>query len=148
MYIEANVSEINIGKVAVGNKVEVEFDAYPGETFMGEITFIDPGETIVDEVVNYKIRIGLDIAGDSEQANRIKSGLTAAVKIASAKKEGVLTIPLYSILRENGKLYVNKLLDEKGTIEKVEVMTGITGSDGKTEVVSGLSEGDRVEVSQ
>lgn len=141
LYIEANVSEINIGKVAVGNTVEIEFDAYPGEKFPGTITFIDPGETVVDEVVNYKIRIEL-----AQSDERIKSGLTAAATIASARKDDVLAIPIYAVSRENGRLYANKIVDEKGTTERVELTVGIIGSDGMVEILSGLLESDTITI--
>ncbi|HEY4516278.1 MAG TPA: efflux RND transporter periplasmic adaptor subunit [Candidatus Paceibacterota bacterium] len=140
MYIEANVSEINIGKVAAGNVVKIEFDAYPGEKFQGTVTFIDPGETVVDEVVNYKLRIEIN-----NPDVKIRSGLTAGVTIASAEKKDVLSIPTYAVMREDGKMYVNKFVEKK-IIEKVEITTGITGSDGYVEVLSGLSESDTVHI--
>lgn len=139
MYIEANISEINIGKVNLDNNVKLEFDAYPGEVFLGKVVFIDPGETVVDEVVNYKIRIEPE-AFDK----RIKSGLTGSVHIAAGEKENVLFIPIYTTFKEEDKIYVNKLVDRE--VQKVEIQTGLVGSDGKIEVLSGLNEGDTVEI--
>jgi RND family efflux transporter MFP subunit len=137
MYVEANISEINIGKVSVGNRAEVEFDAYPGEKFMGTVTFIDPGETLIDDVVNYKIRIELD-----ETEKDIKSGLTVAAKIVSREKQGVASIPFYTVTKEGEKTFVNKL--ENGTPVKTEISLGIVGSNGDAEILSGLGEGDEV----
>lgn len=139
LYVEANVSEVNIGKVKVGNRVSVEFDAYPGTSFSGTVTFIDPGESIVDKVVNYKIRIKLDPANSLA----LKSGLTANVKIATASSTQALAVPVYATFKEGDKTFVNKLIDDKPV--KTEVELGLQGSDGSAEVLSGLSEGDSIE---
>lgn len=138
MYIEANVSEINIAKVALQNKAKVEFDALPGEVFLGRVVFIDPAETIVDGVSNYKVRIDLENVDA-----RVKSGLTANIKIETGLKTGVLTIPAYAIIKENEKSFVNKLVN--GAVTKVEVQTGLAGSDGSVEILNGISEGEVVE---
>jgi HlyD family secretion protein len=141
IYIEANVSEINVGKVAAGNKVEVRFDALPSEVFMGHISFIDPAETVIDQVVNYKLRIELE--PDSRITSEVKSGLTANVRIQTREKDAVLAIPSYAITQENGKSFVQKFSSSSDPV-KIEVKTGLVGSDGKVEVLSGLEEGDRV----
>jgi HlyD family secretion protein len=57
LQVEANVSEVNIGKVKVGNKVSMTFDALPNQTFAGLVNYIDPGSTIVDGVATYKVTI-------------------------------------------------------------------------------------------
>lgn len=141
MYIEANVSEINIGKVSPGNSATIEFDAYPNEYFNGTVVFVDPGETLVDEVVNYKVRVELENT-DPTVTSKIKSGLTANIRITSSKKENVISIPVYAVIEENGKFYVNK--STNGNVTKVEVTKGLQGSDGNVEIVSGINEGDEV----
>lgn len=144
IFIEANVSEINVGKIKEGNKAEIVFDAYPAESFIGQVIFIDPGETIVDKVVNYKIKISL-LETKFPRAIKLKSGLTANVKIIAAEKANVLAVPMYATLKENNKSYVNKLVE--GKIIKTEIETGLRGSGGEAEVLSGLAEGDKILVS-
>lgn len=138
MYIEANVSEINIGKVSVGNQTTITFDAFPEESFGGVISFIEPGETIVDSVVNYKVRIN-----SAELDERVKVGLTANVEIETWKKENVLAVPAFAIIKEAGQSYVSKL--EGGSAIKTPITTGAEGSNGLIEVLSGLNEGDIVQ---
>lgn len=152
MYIEANISEINIGKIAVGNAVDISFDAFPGEVFGGFVSFVEPGDVILDGVVNYKIRVELGevLAGEDGQlimrfANpdpKIKSGLTTNLKIKTAKKERVLAVPAYAIKKEGDKSSINRLVGEK--LEKIEVKLGIVGNNGLVEVLNGLNEGDLV----
>ncbi len=137
MEIEANVSEVNIGKIAIGNKTTIVFDAFPERDFGGEIFFIDPAETLVDGVVNYKVKIKLD--GSPAE---IKSGLTADIKIESEKKEGVLTVPQFAVFERDGKKFVQKV--ENGNIIETEVSVGLVGSQGYLEILEGLGEGDIV----
>ena len=135
MYIEANISEIHVGKILAGNKVNITFDAFPGEEFWGTLSFIEPGDIIVDGVVNYKIRIDLD--GDN---SLIKSGLTTNLKIQTSKKENVVSVPLYAVIKESDKNFVEVQRD--GSVEKVRVVLGLSGNNGMVEVVSGIKEGD------
>lgn len=138
MYVEANISEIHIGKIVLGNQVVVIFDAFPAEEFLGEVSYIEPGDVIIDGVVNYKIRVTL-----KNPDAKIKSGLTSNLKIQTAKKENVLSIPLYTITKENGQNFVNKIVS--GKVQKTEVVLGLSGNNGSVEILSGLSEGDTVE---
>lgn len=138
MYVEANISEINIGKIADGNSVLVDFDAFPGEVFPGEVAYIEPGDVLIDGVVNYKVRVKLQNADP-----KIKTGLTANLKIQTSKKENTLAIPIYAVTKESGQDFVNKVEGEKTV--KTPVTLGIVGNNGFVEVLSGLSEGDNVE---
>lgn len=137
MEIEANVSEVNIGKIAIGNRASIVFDAFPGKEFSGEIFFIDPAETLVDGVVNYKVKIKLNDASPE-----IKSGLTADIRIESEKRNAVLKVPQFSVITRDGNSFVNKIEDGKEVL--VPVSIGLVGSDGFIEVLGGISEGDTV----
>lgn len=138
MYIEANISEINIGKISIGNIVSVTFDAFPKEEFIGKVSYIEPGDFIIDGVVNYKIRVDLE-----KVDSRIKNGLTANLKIETLRKEGVVVIPLYAVTKEEGREFATKITDQKQ--EKTPITLGISGDDGLIEVLEGLSVGDTVE---
>jgi len=139
LEINANVSEINIGKLAVGNSVTITFDAFPGQTFDGLVSYIDPGETIVGGVVNYKVTVDF-----SASTTPIKSGLTANLKLKTATKTGVLKVPQYAVTTKASKSYVQKVNGKE--ISETEVTVGFIGNDGSVEITSGLSEGDTVQV--
>ncbi len=139
IYIEADISEIHIGKIAINNPVSITFDAFPTETFLGKVSYIEPGNVIVDGVVNYKIRISL-----TNPENKIRNGLTSNLKIQTAKKENVLSLPLYAILKENNQTFVNKIIEADRT-QKIPVVLGLVGSNSMVEILSGLKAGDKVE---
>ncbi len=137
--IEADVPEINVGKLAIGNEATVTLDAFPGEQFLGRLFYIEPAETIIGGVVNFKIKVALD-----QPDQRLKNGLTANLKIETANKTGVLILPIYAVQERGGSFYVEKLVDDES--RETQVTLGIRSQSGDVEIISGLSEGDRVVV--
>ncbi len=138
LEIESNVSEVSIGKVAVGNSVVITFDAFPGETFSGKVSYIEPGETVVDGVVNYKVTVAFN-----EKYPQIKSGLTSRLEIITAEKKEVISVPEYAVTKNETGSFVTKINGK--TTSQVPVTLGIRGQDGFVEVVSGLNVGDSIE---
>ncbi len=139
LEVEADISEVNIGKIREGNEVSIRLDAFPDNVLQGLVSNIEPGEKLVDGVVNYEITVAF--VGDIPV--ELKRGLTASLNIQTQKKEDVLRVPSYTVERRDGVRFVFlKNLD--GGVEEREVMTGLVGRDGFVEVISGLNEGDIV----
>ena len=139
LEIESNVSEVNIGKVNIGNPVQITLDAFPGQQISGKVSYVEPAATIVDNVVTYKVTVAID-----EQNSDLKSGLTANLAIETNRKDDVLNIPQYAVINREGKTFVKKV-ENKEVIEK-EIVVGTRGSNGMVEVVSGISAGDTIEI--
>lgn len=137
LEIEANVSEVDIGSISLGDRVTVDFDAIPGEKFDAVVTSIDPAETIEDGVVNYTVKVGI-----SKPDPRVKSGLTANLEIETGRRDGVLVIPQVAVIEKDEGVFVRKIAGGEET--EIKIVTGIRGADGMVEVVSGLAEGDLV----
>lgn len=135
LEIEANVSEISVGKVKIGDNVLITMDAFADKTFKGTVTYIEPGETVVDGVVNFKITIAF-----SEKYPEIKTGLSTNLSIITEEKANVLRVPAYAVTKKDGKSYVTKKVGKESV--ETEVTTGFKGSDGFVEVLSGAAEGD------
>ena len=136
--IEANVPEADIAKVSVGNTSLVTLDAYGRDVvFEAKVVAVDPAETIVDGVATYKVTF--QFVKDDE---RVKSGMTANIDVKSANRENVIAVPQRAIIRKNGDQFVRILNGED--FEEVKVETGLRGSDGNIEIISGVSEGDKV----
>jgi len=137
--IEAHIPEADIAKIATGNTATVTLDAYgPDQVFKAMVTEIDPAETIIEGVTTYRTTLQFP-----EPDNRIRSGMTADVTIATAQKENVIAVPQRAIVRQNGNRFV-RVVQANGAIEQVQVETGLQGSDGRVEIISGLTEGDQV----
>jgi HlyD family secretion protein len=151
MEIEANVPEVDMVKVNVGNSVKITIDAIQNEIFVGKITYIDPAETIIDGVVNFKIKAVIELKDP-----RIKSGLTANLDISTLTKNDALIIPQYAIIENDNGTFVKKVVSKPGDsalanitsgdtkTEEVPVKLGMTSADGMVEIISGLYEGDTV----
>lgn len=137
LEIETNIPEIDIAKLQTGNIVRFTLDALPGEYFTGRIVSIDPAETVVDGVSNYKVKAAFDVMD-----SRFKSGLTANLRIETVKKEHVLLLPQYAVVENTSGTFARQL--QNGKEIEIPVVLGIRGKDGNVEIISGLREGDKV----
>lgn len=134
--IKVDVYEQDIVNVKIGNNVKIDLVAFPKQTFTGKVLSVDPAETIVDNVVYYKVTIDFP-----EQPEGIKSGMTADVVIETNKKEDVVRVPKSVVQSINGVDNVQVINRKK--IENREITTGLEGND-YYEVISGLNEGDEI----
>jgi HlyD family secretion protein len=133
------VDEIDIYKVKVGQEVIIIVDALPDVELKGKVTFISPFGTQTTGVVEFAVTISLD-----PTETELKGGLTATADIIVEKHENVLLIPNRSIKGSPGDYWVEVVIDEKKvTTEKRPVVLGAQ-NDQLSEVISGLSEGEKV----
>jgi len=138
--IEANVPEADVAKIHVDDPAQISFDAYGSEVlFEATVSKIDPVETIIDGVSTYNVTLHL-----VQDDDRVRSGMTANITIHTEKRPNVLMIPSRAILTQGERKFVRTpSIDGQSAIEAT-VQTGLHGSDGLVEIISGLSEGDRV----
>ncbi|OGZ08619.1 MAG: hypothetical protein A3C93_01220 [Candidatus Lloydbacteria bacterium RIFCSPHIGHO2_02_FULL_54_17] len=136
--ITANIPEVDVAKITIGDKAEVTLDAYGDTTvFPAAVSSIDPAETVIEGVPTYKVTLYFN-----DRDERVRSGMTANLDILTEKREGVLRIPTRAVTTKEGKKVV-RVTDVSG-LREVIVETGLRGSDGTVEIVAGLSEGDEV----
>jgi HlyD family secretion protein len=135
--IDAGVSETDIGKISVGDKVTMTLDAFPNETFMGSVFYVAPAETNTQGVVSYQVKISFD-----KMDLRLKSGLTANIDIQTKHKDNILVLPQYAILQNDQGTFVEVL--ENNKIKQNPVKLGIQDQKGNVEVISGVTEGQQV----
>ncbi len=142
--IEANVPEVDIPKIKIGNSAKVTLDAYGSNAvFNATVVKIDPAETIIEDVATYKITLQFTQADE-----RIKSGMTANIDVVTAQREGVLTIPQRAVSGRNSTRTVQVLDSSSAQPREVQVTVGVIGSDGRIEILSGIQEGDVVVVGE
>ncbi len=145
MQVNANVSESDIGGVTEGNPAEFRVDAYPNEVFKGVVTQVRNAPISIQNVVTYDVVIGVD-----NWDLKLKPGMTAAVSIVTARKDGALRVPNTALRfrlpgappdRKKSQVWV---VNPQGRLHPVPVRIGLT--DGSfTEIVAGeLREGDQV----
>ncbi len=137
--IEVNVPEADIAKIAIGNSASITLDAYgSGVIFSAHVVSIDPAETVIEGVATYKTTLQFD-----KKEDMVKPGMTANIDILAQKKENVLFIPQRAVVSRGEERIV--LIDTgKQTPEELRIETGLKGSDGNIEIVSGLNEGQKI----
>jgi HlyD family secretion protein len=136
--VVADISEADIAKIKIGNMARLTLDAYGDDViFRAKVVKIDPAEIIKEGVATYKTTLQFE-----EKDGRVKSGMTANIDIVTSEKKDALSLPFRAVLVSGEKRYV-RTLDGESIIEK-NIETGIRGSNGNIEIVSGLREGEKV----
>src|SRR5205085_215066 len=88
MQVLASIDEADVGQIKQGIKANFQVDAFPGETFTGEITQLRLNAQTTQNVVTYSAVI--------EVANpelKLRPGMTANITIPVARRDNVLTVP-------------------------------------------------------
>lgn len=136
LVLDVLLDEVDVAKVAEGQRVVLTFEALPDAEAYGAVTQIAPGATQTSSGVAYKVEIRFD---RGELA--VKPGMTTNVEIVTNSVQDALLVLSRAVTadREAGRYYVTKktLLGE----EKVEIQIGLR-DDTHTQVLSGVSEGD------
>lgn len=140
--IETNIPETDIAKIKIDDKAKVTLDAYGSDIlFEAKVISIDPAETIIEGVSTYKTTLEF-----TKEDDHIRSGMTANIDILTATRENAVTIPQRTVITKDGQKVV--LIDlGNGQQEERKIETGLRGSDGSIEIISGLKEGEKVIIS-
>lgn len=151
MQVVANVDEADIGDVKEGERVTFTVDAYPDDTFEGEVKQVRQEATTTNNVVTYEVVISAPNAD-----LKLKPGLTANVTIYTAERKGVLSVPSKALRFTPQKETVGKMkiVDVANAKNKVWTIEGnsivahkvnIGMTDGtNTQIVGGIAEGTKV----
>lgn len=133
--VTVQLDQVDVVNVKEGQKATITFDAIPNKVFDGEVNLIDTTPIQTSGVVSYEVQIILPPA----EGYTILSGMTATVEIQTAAAENVIAVPNLALSTQGNRTFVTA---EDGTRIPVEI--GM--SDGEyTEVLSGLSVGDRIQ---
>lgn len=151
MQVVADVDEADIGDVKEGERVTFTVDAYPDDTFEGEVKQVRQEATTTNNVVTYEVVIS---APNTDL--KLKPGLTANVTIYTAERKGVLSVPSKALRFTPQKETVGKMkiVDVANAKNKVWTIEGnsivahkvnIGMTDGtNTQIVGGIAEGTKV----
>ena len=156
--ILAQVDETDIGKVQVGQEATFTVDAYTDRTFTARVTKISQTDTSNTwdtnsstsssssssssssaSVIYYYVTLDVNDPDDV-----LKLGMTARVDITTSEKQDALVVPIAALKTNDSGSYVVRVNDD-GPTEQVPVKTGIYSSD-YVEILSGLTEGDKVSI--
>ena len=157
MQVDTNVSEADVGRVKLNQPATFTVDAYPGETFRGEVWQIRQAAINVQNVITYDVVISV-----SNKDLKLFPGMTANVKILVDKHENALKVPNAALrfrTTEAERPAVAQLtgtrraapaptvwvLQKNGQLNSVRIQTGLT-DEAFTEVTGGDLKGAEVVV--
>ena len=127
MLVYAKTDESDVGRIRPGQPVTFKVDAFPNETFRGQVQEVRMNATVVQNVVTYDTIVAFD-----NPDRKLFPGMTAYVTIPVARAEDVLKIP-------NGALRFKPALDAKdlaALCEKYGVTGGVCGGGGRAQNAS------------
>jgi len=137
--IKVDIYEEDIVKVKLNDPVDIKMPAFPDQIFPGKVISINPAEKLIEGIVYYQVTINFE-----NPPQEIKPGMSADVTIKTAEKHDVLTIPGAAIEKKDDKALVQVVKDEK--LEEREIQIGLSGSNDTVEVISGLTEGEKIAI--
>ncbi len=138
LLVRAELDEIDLSLVSLGQGANLIFDAYPEETIRSEIIFIALKSTMGSTGTVFKLE--LPMIG-VEDLSKYRLGMNADVEIELAKKTEVLAIPLEAISSQEGQTVVKVKDQSRQGYEERVVELGLE-SDEMAEIKSGLTEGE------
>jgi HlyD family secretion protein len=88
MQVLASIDEADVGQVKPGIKANFSVDAYPGETFTGDISQLRLNAQTLQNVVTYSAVIDV-----TNTDLKLRPGMTANITVPVARRDNVLTVP-------------------------------------------------------
>ena len=164
MEVQVQINENDIPKVKLGDKVDIDVDAYGTKVFKGSVVEIansaanisSQAVTNTDQVTNFTVKISIDPSSYSDLIKfdnkyPFRPGMSASVDIYTNEVANVIAVPIQSVTvreKDNNKKDKEKLTDEDyeevvfvisgDTLQKARVVTGIQ-DDEFIEIKSGLN---------
>jgi HlyD family secretion protein len=138
LEIEAKVPEVNMAQIKQNQPVEIRLDAFPEQVFQGRVRLIAPRGVKEENVTFMRVKVALATGQD-----KLKVGLNVKLTFLVNDIRNALVIPSAAVV--SGKEgQVGVLLPDKDDQAKFHpIQVGITSGD-KTQILGGLSEGERV----
>ena len=133
------LSELDAAAVTAGQAATLSVDALPDLALTGTVIAISPAGTAVSASMTYYVTLRIEGSDD-----RLKEGLSVHASIDTEEHEQVLTVPTAAVHTQDGSSVV-VVLAADGSQRTVGFEPGLVGAD-RTEVLSGLAEGDTVVV--
>lgn len=135
LWVQAEVYEKDFARIRLGQMASVAVDTYPNEKFDAKVTYI--GDILDPQTRTAKVRCEVPNPG-----YRLKLDMFASVSLPTTFSRKALAVPLSAIqqLEKRNVVFVRRT-DTKFEVREVKLGKEV---EGKTEVVSGLREGELV----
>jgi HlyD family secretion protein len=138
------VEEGDLDHVAVGNPLSIIFEAFPDDTFAGEIVRVDPVLVTVDNTPAVQVWATLDLGG---QDIELLAGMTADVEVVAAEARDALLVPVEALREMSSGQYAVFVVNSDGELEMRAVVVGLMDV-VNAEILTGLELGEVVSVEE
>ena len=134
VWLNAAIPETRAGEVKLGQPAVAELASFPGERFSGKVIAVLPTAEAASRTLTVRVEL-------RNRGGRLKPGMFATVHLGDVGKPALL-VPSEAVIR-TGKRTLVMLAENGGRYQPAEVQLGREGG-GQTEILAGLSEGEKV----
>jgi hypothetical protein len=140
LYMEANINEVDVERLFVGQSAYLRFDAIPDFEVEGRIDVIAPSARRDGNVRVFPIEVVFEV-----EDNRVRPGISATVEVPIASVEGVVSVLISGVFtrEQNSHVYLKTITGWKKQIVEV----GINDLQ-HVEIKNGLNAGDVIALSR
>lgn len=135
LHAVVHVPERELSVLRKGQPVVMQFDAWPGEEFTGEVIRISP--VIDPETGTFRVTSQI-----TDQGGKLKPGLFGRVNVHYDLRQSVPVVPREAVLTEDEESHVF-VIGEDGNAQRRAVQLGYE-QQGRVEVIQGVNAGERV----
>jgi HlyD family secretion protein len=118
LYVDLQISEVDINLVEPGQSVMLVFDAIPDKTYTGQIVKIDLVGRVSGGAANFAVTVAM-----TDTDPLVKPGMTAAVTVAVKEVKNALLVPNRAVRVLNGERVVYVLVDNQPVAVKIRLGT-------------------------
>jgi membrane fusion protein (multidrug efflux system) len=134
LKLDFRLPEVYMGRIRERQEVLIRMDAFPDQTFRGDIYAIEPSVDEQTRTVMLRARV-------PNPGSRLKAGMFVRVALVLETRENALLVPEQALVPQGKDRFVYRLADGKAALTKVEL--GLRGP-GEVEIRSGVSAGDTI----
>jgi HlyD family secretion protein len=140
VYVKGKVDEADISKVYMGQPARIVVESLKEKKFEGKVTKISPLGVEKDNVTTFEVKVSIQ-----NPSGELKANMTANAEILLEEKQNVLMIPEVAVIYDKDRKPSIEIPDPKAEKGRRKISAKLGISNGvKTEVLSGLKEGDQV----
>jgi len=137
LEILAEVPEVDINQISVGQPVEIRADAYPNETFEGRVKLVAPEAIVEQNVTSFQVRVDLETGED-----KLLSGMNVDVEFIGDDLSNALVVPTVAIVRQDGQEGV--LVPDRNNRARFRPVATGPQVGNQIQILEGVEEGDRI----
>jgi membrane fusion protein, heavy metal efflux system len=136
LWVELDVFERDLGRVAPGNHVAIESETHPGKVFQGRVTYVEATVDMVTRTAHVRVEV-------DNHERRLRPGQFVQARLSTSGSErSVLSVPRSAVLQVEGEPSVFTATENGRYVARPVELGAVAGD--RVEIVRGLVAGDRV----